>query len=81
MNEAAQIIRYARETTLKMYPVAPAYGHASVEAAGYYAMCYYANLLETKIHELLYRAPGLAVYDSMLPAKAAAMNRVGEVTP
>ena len=41
----------------------------------------YASFLETKLREVLYRAPGLAVYDSMLPAKAAAMNRVGEVTP
>lgn len=45
-----------------------------------YMNCY-AELLETKLREVCYRVDPLRVYDSMLPAKLAAMDRGGEVTP
>ena len=63
MNEAEQIIETARAMALKMFP------EQILERE-----VYCGRLLETKLRELLYRAPALTVRDTMPEAREAAMT-------
>ena len=65
MNEAEQIIETARAMALKMFP-----------EQLFEREVYCGKLLETKLRELLYRAPALTVRDTMTDAREDAMQQV-----
>ena len=66
---ADQIVSQCKALAAMHYPDDHSHEHAS----------YYAGLLESKLREVLYGMSALQVYDGMLPAKVAAMDRAGEV--